>query len=119
MDLYKDKCTYTLGSEDGFIQGAMLVKDSKATDEDYHREMDGFGFQNWFQKSLIPNIPANCIIVMDNAPYHSMTTIPKSNWKVNDMRDWLIKKTYLFLEAVRRKIYGVSSSKRNIITATT
>jgi len=85
-----------LGSASGFVQEAMMIKDSKTSDDDYHKEMDGFGFLNWFQKSLLPNIPDNCIIVMDNASYHSMTTIPKSNWKVQQMRDWLTSNNISF-----------------------
>jgi len=78
-----------LGSKDGFVRNALLLKDSKTACEDYHREMDGHGFANWFRKSLIPNIPKDSIILMDNASYHSMTTIPKCNSRVNDLRTWL------------------------------
>jgi transposase len=39
---------------------------------DYHEERDSERFQHWFENQLIPNIPANSTIIMDNASYHSV-----------------------------------------------
>jgi len=92
----------------------MLVKDSKTNDEDYHKEMDGFGFLNWFQKCLLPNLQSSSIIVMDNASYHSMTTIPKSNWKVQAMRDWLISKGIPFQGGnTKKEIWDIIKRQKN------
>ncbi|KAG8171727.1 hypothetical protein JTE90_022423 [Oedothorax gibbosus] len=34
--------------------------------------MNGPHFEEWFEKKLLPNFDANSVIVMDNAPYHSI-----------------------------------------------
>jgi hypothetical protein len=33
--------------------------------------MDHTLFENWFTNTLIPNLPENSVIVLDNASYHS------------------------------------------------
>ena len=50
-------------------------------------------FENWFQNKLIPNIPTDSLIVMDNASYRSrrFEALPTSNWKKGDMITWLTK----------------------------
>ena len=55
------------GSENGWIVGAALVFQSKKATGDYHDEMTS---EEWFHDSLIPNIPSNSLIIIDNAPYH-------------------------------------------------
>ncbi|XP_011554813.3 uncharacterized protein LOC105386028 [Plutella xylostella] len=57
-----------VGSEDGFVEGALLVFESKK-DGDYHKEMNSDTFENWF-KGMIEKLPENSVIVMDNASYH-------------------------------------------------
>ena len=52
------------------LNGADLVFQSKKVTGDYHDEMTSEHFEEWFHDSLMPNIPANSLIVMDNAPYH-------------------------------------------------
>ena len=39
---------------------------------DYHGQMDGGNFEKWYKEKLLPNLPPNSIIVMDNASYHSV-----------------------------------------------
>ena len=56
-------------SSSGFIPGALLCFQSKST-KDYHEEMDGKIFKNWFSQQLFPNIPRNSIIIVENASYH-------------------------------------------------
>ena len=36
----------------------------------YHGAMDSLLFESWFQSMLMPSIPANSVIVMDNASFH-------------------------------------------------
>ena len=33
--------------------------------------MNGDVFEHWFEEKLLPNLPEKCIIVLDNASYHS------------------------------------------------
>ena len=53
------------GGFHGFVPGAMLLFKSKST-RDYHEET------RWFKEALLPNLKPNSVIVMDNAPYHSV-----------------------------------------------
>ncbi|CAH1962018.1 unnamed protein product [Acanthoscelides obtectus] len=54
------------GSEDGFVPEALWAFESKKTG-DYHEEMDGNSFENWFSKMLL-KLENNAVIVLDNAP---------------------------------------------------
>lgn len=59
------------GSASGFIPNCCLIFRSKKTG-DFHDEMNGDCFTRWFTESLLKNIPAKSVIVLDNAPYHSV-----------------------------------------------
>ena len=59
------------GTSAGFIPNSLLCFQSKSTN-DYHEEMDASVFKDWFTNNLLPNIPRNSVIVMDNALYHSV-----------------------------------------------
>lgn len=50
------------GSECGFVPNGLLLFKSKTNN--YHEEMEGNVFKNWFVNTLLPNIPQNAIIVM-------------------------------------------------------
>ncbi|CAC5392648.1 unnamed protein product [Mytilus coruscus] len=62
---------------------------------DYHTEMNGKVFEQWFEKQLVPALPPKSIVVMDNASYHSVrvdgTKAPTSNSRKDDMKDFLNK----------------------------
>lgn len=55
--------------------------------------MNGGTFFDWM-KRVLPLHKDNCIIVMDNAPYHSVKTelCPTLNWKKTDIEKWLDEK---------------------------
>ncbi len=77
---------------DGWIDNAQLVFEAKKKTGDYHGQMDWGNFSKWFTEQLLPNIPKNSIIIMDNASYHNTTeenTFPKSNAKKEKLRKWL------------------------------
>jgi transposase len=76
----------------GFVCNALLLFKSRKTGS-YHEEMDGATFAKWFKEQLIPNIPANTVIVMDNAPYHSVQVdrAPTNANRKQDMIDWLVR----------------------------
>ena len=57
-------------TKDGWVPGAKLVFKSSRKTGDYHGQMNAELFQRWFMKKLIPNIPPNSNIIMDNAAYH-------------------------------------------------
>jgi hypothetical protein len=79
-------------SLDGWVNNAQLVFEAKKKTGDYHGQMDWGNFSKWFIEQLMPNIPENSIIIMDNASYHNTTeenTFPKSNTRKENLRKWL------------------------------
>ncbi len=76
----------------GWVDGAQLVFQAKRKTGDYHGQMDYKNFSNWFEEMLLPNIPENSIIIMDNASYHNTTeetAFPKANARKENLRKWL------------------------------
>lgn len=81
------------GSKEGFLAGCTLIfKAGKATG-DYHGQMNSTNFQKWVEEKLIPSLPENSAIVMDNAPYHCIQeNKPPTKYAVKkDMVEWLQK----------------------------
>jgi hypothetical protein len=60
------------GGENGFLQNAMLVYKAGAATGDYHGQMNGTNFEKWVHEMLAPNLPGASVIILDNAPYHSV-----------------------------------------------
>lgn len=81
-----------IGSEDGFVPDGLLCFESKKT-TDYHEEMDGNTFYNWMT-NILPRLKENSVIVMDNAPYHSVKKekIPNTSTRKADIIEWLQEK---------------------------
>lgn len=81
------------GTKDGFINNCELIFRA-VNDGDYHKQMNGTMFEEWFKDKLLPNIEPHSAIVMDNAPYHSalLEKNPTSSWRKADLRDWLERK---------------------------
>ncbi|CAH2238480.1 jg14089 [Pararge aegeria aegeria] len=73
----------------GFVNDALLAFESKSTKE-YHEEMDANKFTDWFT-NLLTNLPEQCIIIMDNASYHSVQIdkAPNQAHKKADLVAWL------------------------------
>lgn len=80
------------GTMDGFVPNALLLFSSNKSG-DYHEEMTAAKFKEWFVHCLLPNIEKNSIIIMDNAPYHSvqLNKAPTSSSRKSDIVDWLQK----------------------------
>lgn len=78
-----------IGSEQGFLNDGLLLFESKKTG-DYHLEMNGDVFKSWFEK-IVKLLPQNSVIVMDNAPYHSVKVehIPNNSWLKGNIISWL------------------------------
>jgi transposase len=58
----------------GWVPGAKLVFKSTRKTGDYHGQMNFKLFDKWFTEMLLPNIPKNSLIFMDNASYHNVLT---------------------------------------------
>ncbi|XP_046145252.1 uncharacterized protein LOC123988610 [Osmia bicornis bicornis] len=82
-----------IGSTDGFVPEGLLYFESKKNTADYHDEMNGDTFFDWFI-TLMPMLRDGAVIVMDNAPYHSVKVekYPNMSWKKNDIISWLVGK---------------------------
>lgn len=76
-----------IGSTEGFVEGGLFCFESK------NDEFNDDTFYEWFC-GVLPRLNDNCIIVMDNAPYHSAkkNPIPTMDWKKSDMIKWLVSK---------------------------
>ncbi|XP_033228885.1 uncharacterized protein LOC117180496 [Belonocnema kinseyi] len=82
-----------ISSEAGFVPGGLLF--FKLTDNSYDKRnrnvMNGETFR--FEK-ILPLLSDNCVIVMDNARYHSVKEekLAKASWIKDEIRNWLSQK---------------------------
>ncbi|XP_077485139.1 uncharacterized protein LOC144095228 [Amblyomma americanum] len=82
-------------STTGFVQDAAdFFRAKTGNHADYHSEIDGNYFEKWFTDKNLPNIAANSIVVMDNAPCHSVALekAPTMSTRKADIQLWLTKK---------------------------
>nr|XP_053608001.1 uncharacterized protein LOC128673871 [Plodia interpunctella] len=86
------------GGETGFVEGADLLYKCKSSKGDYHDEMDTENYTKWLTEKLIPNLPPNSIVVIDNAPYHSkqLNKPPTMAARKQDMQNWLSERNITF-----------------------
>lgn len=79
-------------SSSGWIDGAKLVFKSTRKTGDYHGQMNWELFTKWFTEMLLPNIPDNSNIIMDNASYHNKVSAhspPTPLSSKNKIIEWL------------------------------
>lgn len=92
------------GGQGGFIDGALLIFNSKSKTGDYHTDMNFVNFSKWTREKLLPNLPPNSVIVMDNASYHSVQEDKKptiTSTKAN-MQTWLQRHNVEFDMSLRK-----------------
>ena len=76
----------------GWVPEAKLVFKSTKKTGDYHGQMNYDLFSKWFEEKLIPNIPENSLIIMDNAAYHNVLSecsAPTASCKKDKIKSWL------------------------------
>ncbi len=77
----------------GWVDNAQLVFKAKKRTGDYHGQMNWENFSKWFTEQLLPNIPKNSMIILDNAKYHNVfvpeTVAPNHSSKKEDIIKWL------------------------------
>ena len=101
------------GSREGWLPGCDLVFQTINTDgRDYHSEMNAKIFENWMEKQLVPALPPNSAVVMDNASYHSVAVPgsrpPTSNSKKDVMVQWLREKNVtLPPKSTKKELYDI------------
>ncbi|MEN8236751.1 MAG: hypothetical protein ABFQ95_04320 [Pseudomonadota bacterium] len=79
-------------TSNGWVPNAKLVFKSTRKTGDYHGQMNKDLFEKWFTEKLLPNIPSNSLIVMDNATYHnflSENSAPTPTCSKARIRAWL------------------------------
>ncbi|KAL1487863.1 hypothetical protein ABEB36_015513 [Hypothenemus hampei] len=79
------------GTSEGFVNDAALIYSTKSQLADYHGDMNADIFFKWLKEKLIPNLNEPSLIIMDNAPYHSILIEwqPTSLWTKSQIIDWL------------------------------
>lgn len=87
-------------TKDGWIDGAKLIFQAKKRTGDYHGQMNWENFSKWFIEQLMPNIPQNSLVIMDNAKYHNVLVngTPTSGSSKEELRKWLSKNSYSWTE---------------------
>jgi transposase len=58
-------------TQSGWVPGSKLVFKSTRKTGDYHGQMNWDLFRKWFTEMLLPHIPKQSLIIMDNASYHN------------------------------------------------
>jgi hypothetical protein len=58
---------------------------------DYHHEMNYYNYEGCLKTKLIPNLPPNSVLLVDNAAYHNvqLNPAPTSSSRLSAMIDWL------------------------------
>jgi transposase len=84
-------------TKEGWVNGGQLVFQASRRTGDYHSQMNWDNFSTWFTEQLLPNIPSQSLIVMDNAPYHNVfldENYPTSSSTKPQLRDYLTAHDY-------------------------
>lgn len=78
----------------GWVEKANLVFQANQSTGDYHGQMNYGNFSKWFCNQLLPNIPDESLIIMDNAKYHNILaddTFPTPRSSKRELQAWLEK----------------------------
>ncbi|KAL0275935.1 UNVERIFIED_CONTAM: hypothetical protein PYX00_003645 [Menopon gallinae] len=85
------------GSETGLLDGVEhVVLDKKRNDVE--------NFERWFINKLLPKIPANSVVVVDNNLYHKKNEdIPDGSWKKHQIKSWLASRNANITEIHKKR----------------
>jgi len=83
-----------IGSKDGFLNATKcFIGQKNNKNPDYHTEMNGEHFKEWFGE-VLEEIPDKSVVVVDQASYHKMVTEetrnPTTNWRKAAVIEWLV-----------------------------
>ncbi|XP_045540813.1 uncharacterized protein LOC123722588 [Papilio machaon] len=93
-----------------FVPNALLTFKAGTKSGDYHDKMNSDNYERWLRTKLIPNLPPNSVVVVDNASYHNkeLDAAPTSNTKKADMQTWLCQKGIEFEETkLKPELYNL------------
>ena len=88
-------------TKEGWVKDAQLVFEAKKRTGDYHGQMNWDNFSKWFRFQLLPNIPSESIIILDNARYHNVFIdgfFPNKSSSKDQLRRWLTRNGYPWRE---------------------
>jgi transposase len=98
---------------EGWVPNAKFVFTSSKKTTDYHASMNWKVFNEWFENKLLPNIPENSIIIMDNAAYHNVAceeTFPQKKHPILRLRWWLYNNNIPFThDMLKEELYELCS----------
>jgi hypothetical protein len=60
------------GSENSFILNALLILKSGTKSKEYQHRVNFDNYERWLKVKLIPNLPPDSVLVMNNAAYHNV-----------------------------------------------
>lgn len=98
------------GGESGFVKNAYLRYKPIIKTGDYHDAMNYDNYKKWLQEKLIPNLPPNSVLVIDNAPYHNVQTekCPIMSSRKAEMQQWLTARNIAFTnEMLKVELYNI------------
>ncbi|KAM3964278.1 LOW QUALITY PROTEIN: uncharacterized protein ACR2FA_001768 [Aphomia sociella] len=83
----------------GFIPNAQLIFKSQSKSGDYHDDINRDNFTKWLKEMLLPNLPPQSIVVMDNASYHTVAVnkAPTMSSSKATMQKWIESKGLAYL----------------------
>jgi hypothetical protein len=103
-------------TKDGWVNNAQLVFQAHRRTGDYHGAMNENNFLTWWSTQLLPNIPDNAVIMMDNAPYHNMFLedgVPPLSSKKVVLQQWLHENHIIFdSEFIRPQLIDLINQNR-------
>lgn len=93
-----------IGSEDGFLQGGRLYK-ANTTIGDYHSQMNFVNFTKWIRERVLPSLPPNSVVIIDNAPFRGEQgdKVPNKSATKKVMIEWLLRHGEEYNEKSTRK----------------
>lgn len=76
-----------------FLQGGRLIYKANTTKGDYHSQMNFVNFTKWIREQVLPSLPLNSVVVIDNAPYHGEQEdkVPNKSVTKKVMIEWLLR----------------------------
>lgn len=98
------------GNENGFVKDGLVIFVSGTKSGDYHDDMNWTNFSTWVRNHLLPNLPPNSVLVVDNASYHNTKDCvePTMATKKAEMISWLTHRNIHFDSSLTKpEIYNI------------
>ncbi|CAG0879945.1 unnamed protein product [Darwinula stevensoni] len=107
------------GSAAGWLPNTLLLSSWNITESgaDCHSDMNSSLFEIWVKKMLLENLQGDCVVVMDNAPYHPrrIDGIPTKSSSRSDIMKFLGEHDVIVLEDQWMKVVGIKPTKAMLL----